>query len=747
MTAIIKTQRERQTKSLKAPEREKTKTQNKKIFKKGKAFAKQRHGKIIMTGIKKLFQTPKKAAITIICIIAIVAAVGIGGAFAAGAIAQSSSIGEDHAKNFAFADAGVDPASAQNVRVEFDYERGQFVYEVEFVADGVEYEYRIKASDGSVVKKEVDLADENGIPSGSKVGATISIDEAKNIAITDAGLTASEVTITKAKLDKDDGVAVYEIEFYTDTNEYEYEINASTGKVHSKDVELRKSGSTPDTNSEKDYIGIENAKQKALADAGLTASQVTFTKQKLDKDNGRAIYEIEFYTADNEYDYDIDALTGNVVEKSIEKRNNSGTDNPGTTQPENFIGLESAKGIALSDAKLTDKDVTFTKTKLDKDDGRYVYEIEFYSTSNEYDYEIDALTGEVLSCDVEYRGNTGAGNEGSGNQGGTQSYIGIDAAKEVALKDAGLTAAQVTFTKQKLDKDDGIDVYEIEFFTETAEYDYEINAATGAVHSKDVDLRPNGTTDPATPEQGGSQSYIGLESAKAKALADAKLTATDVTFTKARLDKDDGRDVYEIEFYTTSNEYDYDIDALTGEILSRDIEARPNSGTGSGGSGNQGGAQSYIGIEAAKAAALKDAGLTAAEVTFTQSVLDIDDGIAVYEIDFYTSKYEYEYEINAINGAVHSKDAEQIKSTVPPSDVKPEGGDTYIGMDRAKEIALNHAGFSSSTSGISFKKVKLERDDGVMVYEVEFYKGGVEYEYTINALNGNIIDHEIDYDD
>ena len=135
------------------------------------------------------------------------------------------------------------------------------------------------------------------------------------------------------------------------------------------------------------------------------------------------------------------------------------------------------------------------------------------------------------------------------------------------------------------------------------------------------------------------------------------------------------------------------------------------------------------------------------QVTFTQSVLDIDDGIAVYEIDFYTSKYEYEYEINAINGAVHSKDAEQIKSTVPPSDVKPEGGDTYIGMDRAKEIALNHAGFSSSTSGISFKKVKLERDDGVMVYEVEFYKGGVEYEYTINALNGNIIDHEIDYDD
>ena len=114
-------------------------------------------GDVNMNKIKNLFSTPKKSAVTVICIIAVLALLGTCTAFAAGSIAQSSSIGEENAKNFAFADAGIDPVSAQQVKAEFDFEQGQFVYEVEFTADGAEYKYWIKASDGSVVKKEADI--------------------------------------------------------------------------------------------------------------------------------------------------------------------------------------------------------------------------------------------------------------------------------------------------------------------------------------------------------------------------------------------------------------------------------------------------------------------------------------------------------------------------------------------------------------------------------------------------------------
>ena len=92
---------------------------------------------------------------------------------------------------FAYADAGVDPAAAENVRVEFDFEHGQFIYDVEFTAGGTEYEYWIHASDGTVVKKSI-----NYHRRAVNITATITLWEAKEIALMDAGLSEQEVTVT-----------------------------------------------------------------------------------------------------------------------------------------------------------------------------------------------------------------------------------------------------------------------------------------------------------------------------------------------------------------------------------------------------------------------------------------------------------------------------------------------------------------------------------------------------------------------
>ena len=51
-----------------------------------------------------------------------------------------------------------------------------------------------------------------------------------------------------------------------------------------------------------------------MAHAGLSASQVTFVRAYLDWDDGRYVYDVEFYTSDyKEYDYEIDAYTGAVL--------------------------------------------------------------------------------------------------------------------------------------------------------------------------------------------------------------------------------------------------------------------------------------------------------------------------------------------------------------------------------------------------------------------------------------------------
>lgn len=77
--------------------------------------------------------------------------------------------------------------------------------------------------------------------------------------------------------------------------------------------------------------------------------------------------------------------------------------------------------------------------------------------------------------------------------------------------------------------------------------------------------------------------------------------------------------------------------------------------------------------------------------------------------------------------------------TVAPTQAAASG----ISADRAKQIALSHAG----VSGASFTKVELDTDDGVRVYEIEFKVGNVEYDYDIDATSGAILSSSSEIDD
>ncbi len=381
-----------------------------------------------MSNIKNLFATPRKAVLSSLCILAILAGIGVGTVFAAGAFAESSAIGAENAQKFAFADAGVDPAAAQVIRTEFDYEQGQFVYEVEFIADGAEYEYWIRSTDGAVVKKEQEVIFSDG--SSATAVAQITLDEAKNAALADAGLAADAVVFTKQKLDLDDGLSVYDIEFYTDDFEYDYEINAADGSIYSRSKESVTTPTTPpqsgasqsssqSANAQSSaqsssqassqtgatqqqgsgLITLDEAKSKAIADAGVEASAVTYTKAKLDYDDGRAVYDIDFYTSASEYEYEIDAATGAVRERKAEAFQGGAGPADGTSV---YIGVDKAKSIAVGHAGFSVADVTFSKAKLENDDGYTVYEIEFYKDAVEYDYTVNAATGAVMEFDSDY---------------------------------------------------------------------------------------------------------------------------------------------------------------------------------------------------------------------------------------------------------------------------------------------------------------------------------------------------------
>ena len=151
------------------------------------------------------------------------------------------------------------------------------------------------------------------------------------------------------------------------------------------------------------------------------------------------------------------------------------------------ISADKAKRIALGDAKLAEKDVTFVKVELEFENNRLVYDVEFYSGNVEYDYDIDAVSGAIVSADKDIENYVIPAQPSAEAPTKAQaSEISVEKAKQIALSHAGVGSAR--FTKAKIDYENGIKVYEIEFKVGNMEYEYDINVVNGAIASSSAEI-------------------------------------------------------------------------------------------------------------------------------------------------------------------------------------------------------------------------------------------------------------------
>ncbi len=233
-------------------------------------------------------------------------------------------ITEEQAIAVALEEAGFSDVEPTYLVVEFEYDKGVPEYEVEFYVDGMEYDYTIHGYTGGVISFDVDQA--SGSPqtgsaqtgssqtSSAQTGTTLTEAEAKEIALAHAGYTEAQVNYIVVKFDYDDGVPEYEVEFYVNNQEYDYEIHGNTGAIISYDFDMESvySGGS-NSNSTGDVIGEAQAKEIALAHAGLAESAVTGMKVKFDYDDGVPEYEVEFNNGRIEYEYEIHGTTGAIL--------------------------------------------------------------------------------------------------------------------------------------------------------------------------------------------------------------------------------------------------------------------------------------------------------------------------------------------------------------------------------------------------------------------------------------------------
>lgn len=321
------------------------------------------------------------------------------------------------------------------------------------------------------------------VPAAAATTADIGVEKAKEAALSHAGVAESDTVFLIAEADYDDGRKEYEVEFYAGGTEYDYTIDAASGRVLKFDTELEWYSADDDAGyGWQNVIGKQKAQEIALADAGVAAEDALHLIVKPDWDDGVRIYEVEFYTASQEYDYEIHAETGDILSRDREAEWNgtaaSGSSNTGSTGSTTDIGEAKAKSVALSHAGISESSTSYIYAKKDWDDGRWVYDVEFWADGKEYDYEILASNGTILSYDYD------AEYQWSGSSSTSGNTISTEKVKSIVTDRAGVSG---TFRELKLERDDGRTVYEGEMRSGRTDYEFTIDAYTGAVLEWDTD--------------------------------------------------------------------------------------------------------------------------------------------------------------------------------------------------------------------------------------------------------------------
>ena len=248
-------------------------------------------------------------------------------------------------------------------------------------------------------------------------------------------------------------------------------------------------------------ISMEAAQEAALKAANIAAENAAISATTLNEVAGTSCYKVEFTSGDYAYAYTVNAETGAIMEMSSRDKNavdtqaqteattpaaasdttpaqnTATTQNTATAPSQTVTGTvneETAQKIALEHAGVKATDATITKSKLDYEGGRQVYEIEWYAGGKKYDYEIAVDTGEILSSAYDEK------TSGWSVSNSSNVTVSEADAKQTALGRVS-GATQKDIYEWQFDYDDGRPEYEGKIIYGGTEYDFTIDASNGSV--------------------------------------------------------------------------------------------------------------------------------------------------------------------------------------------------------------------------------------------------------------------------
>ncbi len=238
------------------------------------------------------------------------------------------------------------------------------------------------------------------------------------------------------------------------------------------------------------YIDQSEAIAIALTHAGVAEADTSHLHCNLDYDDGIAEYEVEFWDGTKEYDYEINAVSGDIIGFDYDMESyeaKPSTPATANTTTENYIDQSEAIAIALAHAGVAEADTSHLHCNLDYDDGIAEYEVEFWDGTKEYDYEINAVSGDIIGFDYDMESYEAKPSTPATANTTTENYIDQSEAIAIALAHAGVAESDAGYIKCEFDFDDGYAEYEVEWEIGRIEYEYTISATDGAVWEYEVD--------------------------------------------------------------------------------------------------------------------------------------------------------------------------------------------------------------------------------------------------------------------
>ena len=277
----------------------------------------------------KIFKS--KYLLTIATVVIFGLTIALGSLYAKDRIERNDILNESDAVKFAYVDAGISPKNAPSYEAKLLKEDGIYVYKVVISSEDTRYNYTIAANNGEVISSESARIAQNKKNSTSSSDTTGVEENASNNSSNKADPSEKngKNVIPNAK-SKDKPNANKTTDNQTTGSKPENDVaendKPAKGKSDVKNVTDNESNNTSsgktstvsETAASRHYISMDKAKSITLKDAGLRPSFVTFEKALLKKDDGKIIYEIEFFTSTYEYEYEVDAYTGAILSKDVD---------------------------------------------------------------------------------------------------------------------------------------------------------------------------------------------------------------------------------------------------------------------------------------------------------------------------------------------------------------------------------------------------------------------------------------------